>query len=69
MYDADNELKIITVSNTDYYEVTDKIVLPMGEYEFVENNGNFTIVNEGDATTVKFTLKALESLALYKNKS
>ena len=66
MSDQDNNLKIITLSNTDYEEITDTLLLPLGEYEFVENNGSFTISNEGGVTMVKFTLKALESMALFK---
>ena len=66
MYDENNDLKIITVSNTDYYEVTDTLILPLGEYAFVENNDAFSLSNENETTKVTFTLKAMESLALYR---
>ena len=66
MYDADNALSVITVSNTDYEEISDTIVLPFGEYELVENNGSYVLSQANGVTELKFTLRAMESLALYK---
>lgn len=65
MYDGQNALKIITVTNTDYYPLTDTMEIPEGEYQFVEASDKFTITREKGRCKVNFTLEALESFALY----
>lgn len=62
----DNSVKIITVSNTDYISVTDTLILPNGEYRFVEERQDRSIIKENGVVKIKFTLNALETLAIYK---
>ena len=65
MQDEQGNLRIVTVTNTDYETVTDTMTLPLGNYRFVEESENWSIQKEGGRTKVHFTLGALQSLALY----
>lgn len=66
MSENDGNVKIITVTNTDYPEVKDTLILPLGDYELVEKKDKFNLVNEDNCTKLSFTLGAMESLAVYK---
>lgn len=66
MQDEKGGLKIVTVTNTDYDVVTDTMILPEGHYTFVEEKENASLSTENGKTLVKFTLGAMESLALYQ---
>lgn len=66
MYDNKGEVKIISVSNTDYYEIADKMIVPAGDYELVEKNDNIIITKNHENTSIKFRLNALESFAIFK---
>lgn len=66
MQDDAGNLKVVTVTNTDYETVTDTLVLPAGNYTFVEEKPGFKMEHSEGKVKVSFTLGALESLALYK---
>ena len=57
---------IVTVTNTDYETVSDTLILPEGNYRLVEELPKHTVSRENGQTAVKFTLGAMESLAVYK---
>ncbi len=61
-----NTLKVITVTNTDYYPVSDTLVIDDGDYSFVEESDKYAIVREDGKCKVKFTLDSLQSFAIYK---
>ena len=64
--DESDNVNVITVTNTDYETVEDSLVLPEGKYKLVEDLENHSIENENGKTVLKFTLGALETLAIYK---
>ena len=64
--DESDNVNVITVTNTDYEPVEDSLVLPEGNYKLVEDLENHSIENENGKTVLKFTLGALETLAIYK---
>ena len=57
---------IVTVTNTDYETVSDTLILREGNYRLVEELPKHTVSRENGQTAVKFTLGAMESLAVYK---
>lgn len=61
----DDTVKIITVSNTDYVSVSDTLILPKGDYRLVEDREDRVITYAENKTELKFTLHALETLAIY----
>lgn len=61
-----NGLRIITVTNTDYYTIKDRIIVEAGDYEFVECDGQFEILEENGKTVIEFELNALQSFAVYR---
>ncbi len=65
MYDERGKIKIITVTNTDYPEVSDVMVIDDGDYEFVEKPKQFKITRENGRCKLQFTLGALSSFAIY----
>lgn len=66
MYNDNNKLSIVTVSNTDYYSVCDKMVLEDGEYESVDTETQITITHRDGKAIVDFELGALQSFAVFK---
>jgi hypothetical protein len=66
LYDEKGEVKVITVTNTNYDTVSDTLTLPDGEYMLSEEKEAFEIVKEKGEIKAKFTLTGLESLAIYK---
>lgn len=65
MYGENGEIKIITVTNTDYYDVADSMLIPDGNYEFVEESDKWWIRRENSECRIYFTLGALQSFAIY----
>ena len=65
MQDENGDLKIITVTNTDYESITDTLILPNGKYKSVEENKDFDFVSKGEMVAIEFSLGAMESLSLY----
>lgn len=65
LYDENGGLSVLTVTNTYYETVTDVLTLPDGEYFFAEETGASKIFTENGQTKAKFTLKGMESLAIY----
>lgn len=66
LYDETKTLTVMTVTNTDYETVCDRFTLPKGDYVFAEENGNWEVKTDDTGTTVQFTLRAMESLAIYR---
>ena len=64
----DGEANVITVTNTDYETVNDSLILPEGDYHLVEELEKHTVKKENGKTILNFTLGALESLAIYRDK-
>lgn len=65
MYDQNGKPGIITVSNTDYDEIEDTLILDDGNFESVEEKENVVIERKNGKTEITFRLKALESFAVY----
>ena len=63
LYDGD-EVKVLTVSNTDYLPVSDTLVLPEGNYESIGNNGKCTFTAGEGVVNATFTLDGMESVAI-----
>ena len=59
------DLRVITVSNTDYEPISDTMHLPKGSYISVEDKENVKLTENESGVTVKFTLGSYESFALY----
>ncbi len=66
MQDDNGGLTLVTVTNTGYDTITDTLVLPDGEYAFVEEKAGCLIERIKDQVKVSFTLGAMESMALYR---
>ena len=67
MQDENGALKIVTLTNTDYVPVSDTLVIEDGDFVSVDENSDVCITHENGKCNVKFTLGALQSLALYRN--
>lgn len=66
LYDNDHNMTVLTVSNTDYETVNDTLLLPDATYESIGNDGKCTFISENGAVKAKFTLDAMESIAIIK---
>jgi len=66
MQDDNGSLTLVTVTNTGYDTITDTLVLPDGEYAFVEEKADCLIERIKGQVKVRFTLGAMESMALYR---
>lgn len=67
MYDAGGKIKIITVTNSDYYTIEDTMTVESGDYALVEASDKITISQSDGKSVIKFTLGALESFVVYEN--
>lgn len=67
MYDSDGRVKIITVTNSDYYPICDTMVIDDADYRLVEENDNISITHDGGKCIIKYKLEALQSFAVYIN--
>jgi len=65
MYSGEGKVRIVTVTNTDYWPVSDSLLLPEGKFVPVEEKENITVSYKNGKTNVEFTLGALESMAFY----
>ena len=59
------DLRVITVSNTDYEPISDTMYLPKGVYRSVEDGARITLSETNKGVKVEFELSAFESIALY----
>lgn len=65
LFDAKTgELNVLTVTNSDYGDVSDTIELKNNAYEVLGNCDGIEIVNRDDKTVVKFKLKSWQTFAL-----
>ena len=64
--DRSGNLKLVTVSNLDFYEICDTVTLPLGEYESVDPDSVLEFSCDEKNTYCKFTLGALSSFAVFK---
>jgi len=64
LYDESGKVKIITVTNTDYYPVTDVVSFDFNDFDFIKKPSTYEI--NKDDNSLKYTLGALESFAVYK---
>lgn len=66
MSDEEGCAQIITITNTDYETVQDVLILKEGKYKLLEDKEQYILKNEEGKTKLYFTLRALESLVIYK---
>lgn len=63
---AESTVNIVTVTNTDYDTVEDSLLLPEGDYMLVDEAEGCSITKENGKSRISFTLKALETLSVYR---
>lgn len=61
LYDKNGDLSVITVSNTDYEQVKDTILLTKGDYECIGNEGKYSSSQSKNGVKAEFTLNSLET--------
>ena len=62
---GNGDLRVFTVSNTDYEPIKDSVLLPKGVYRSVEDGARVTLSETKDGVKAEFELSAYESIALY----
>ena len=65
MYDKNGKVRVLTVTNSDYYPSSDTMTTASDSFRLVEEKENVKICTEDGKCSVKFELGALESFAIY----
>lgn len=67
-YDSNGNIKIVTVTNSDYYPISDTMIIDDGNYKLVEENENIKISHIDGKCAISYKLDALQSFAIYVEK-
>lgn len=67
-YDSNGNIKIVTVTNSDYYPISDTMIIDDGNYNLVEENENIKISHIDGKCAISYKLDALQSFAIYVEK-
>ncbi len=67
-YDSNGNIKVVTVTNSDYYPISDTMIIDDGNYNLVEENENIKISHIDGKCVISYKLDALQSFAIYVEK-